>query len=93
MFRPFPYSVGKGLVGRAKNSNILRWTMYLGARILQGLLDDTNWQGYIGWIDNFHHRISRARSALVEEDISSLTDRLKALQDVSLHWLILGRSV
>lgn len=85
MFRPFPFPVGSGLVGRAKISSVVRWSMYLGARIMQALLDDTNWQGYIGWIDNFHRRISTTQSALVEVDISNLADRLKALEDLAFH--------
>lgn len=87
MFRPlpFPTAAGELHVQRARKSSIVRWSMYLGARIVQALLDDTNWQGYIGWISNFHRRISMDQSSLVEVDVSDLADRLKALQDVGFY--------
>lgn len=63
--------------------------MYIGARIAQALLDDTHWQTYVGWIDNFHRQITGTQSALVAIDTADLGDRLGALQDVSCLYFML----
>lgn len=88
-FRPFQFSIEKALAQRAKNSSITRWTMYIGARIAQALLDDTHWQSYVGWIDNFHRQITGTQSTLVAIDTADLGDRLAALQDVSFIYFML----
>ncbi|ELU36023.1 hypothetical protein AG1IA_09947 [Rhizoctonia solani AG-1 IA] len=83
-FRPFPYPVELGLTNYlVRGSHLICKTLYLGARISQALLDDTNWQGYIGWIDTFHNRILGTQSALVESNVSHLADRLAANCNVS----------
>ncbi|CAE6476336.1 unnamed protein product [Rhizoctonia solani] len=76
-FRPYPYPVELGLAKYLlRGSNLIHKTLYLGARISQALFDDTNWQGYIGWIDTFHHRILEAQSSLVTVNTELLADRL-----------------
>jgi hypothetical protein len=65
--------------------------MYLGARIAQALLDDTNWESYVSWIENFHHRIAGTQS-VVKVDPADLDDRLTVLQDVSLALLMLNQA-
>ncbi|CUA77011.1 hypothetical protein RSOLAG22IIIB_12483 [Rhizoctonia solani] len=78
-FRPFPYQVELGLANYLiRGSHLIYKTLYLGARISQALLDDTNWQRYIGWIDTFHNRILGTQSSLIETDVNHLADRLAA---------------
>lgn len=92
-FRPFPFSIEKALAQRAQSSSIVRWTMYIGARIAQALLDDTHWQSYVGWIDNFHRQITGTESALVAINTADLGDRLAALQDLAFYaFMVLNSS-
>ncbi|CCO36922.1 hypothetical protein BN14_11070 [Rhizoctonia solani AG-1 IB] len=78
-FRPLPYPVELGLSNYLiRGSHLIFKTLYLGARISQALLDDTNWQGYIGWIDAFHNRILGTESAIVESNVGHIADRLAA---------------
>ncbi|KAG8708932.1 hypothetical protein FRC08_018640 [Ceratobasidium sp. 394] len=46
IFRPFPFAIEEGVVWRVKNSNITRWTMFLGAKITEALLDGTTLKPY-----------------------------------------------
>ncbi|EUC54780.1 fungal zn(2)-cys(6) binuclear cluster domain protein [Rhizoctonia solani AG-3 Rhs1AP] len=82
-FRPFPFSLTKVVAARARSSNIILTTMYIGARIIQALLDNTNWHGYVGWIDSFHRQISETLPDTEDADMTHLADRLSALQDLS----------
>ncbi|KAG8729074.1 hypothetical protein FRC11_009544, partial [Ceratobasidium sp. 423] len=94
-FRPLPYSVELGLTNYLiRGSHLICKTLYLGARISQALLDDTNWQGYIGWIDTFHNRILGTHSALIEVNISHLADRLAANCNLAVYaFMILNSSI
>ncbi|KAH7322304.1 hypothetical protein B0J17DRAFT_245788 [Rhizoctonia solani] len=80
-FRPLPYSFAKAVVARAHSSNLILRTMYLGARIIQALLDNNNWHNYVGWIDDYHHQISGTEPTITEVDVTHLADRLSAHSD------------
>ncbi|CAE6469300.1 hypothetical protein ACGC1H_000048 [Rhizoctonia solani] len=82
-FRPFAFSLTEVVVSRARSSNIMLMTMYIGARIIQALLDNTNWHGYVGWIDNFHRQIAGTLPNTMGADMTHLADRLSALQELS----------
>ncbi|CAE6472868.1 unnamed protein product [Rhizoctonia solani] len=94
-FRPFPYPMELGLNNYLiRGSHLIYKTLYLGARISQALFDDTNWQGYISWIDTFHSRILGTQSALVESNVSHLADRLAANCNLAVYaFMILNSSV
>ncbi|CAE6406620.1 unnamed protein product [Rhizoctonia solani] len=94
-FRPFPYQVELGLANYLiRGSHLIYKTLYLGARISQALLDDTNWQRYIGWIDTFHNRILGTQSSLIETDVNHLADRLAANCNLAVYaFMILNSSV
>ncbi|CAE6488033.1 unnamed protein product [Rhizoctonia solani] len=78
-FRPFPYPVEAGLVNHLlRGSSLVRMTLYLGARISRALFDDTNWQDYIGWIENFHNQILGSHSSLILVNNEQLAERLAA---------------
>ncbi|CAE6502647.1 unnamed protein product [Rhizoctonia solani] len=94
-FRPFPYPVDLGLSNYLiRGSHLIYKTLYLGARISQALLDDTNWQGYIGWIDTFHNRILGTHSSLIEVNANHLADRLAASCNLAVYaFMILNSSI
>ncbi|CAE6423609.1 unnamed protein product, partial [Rhizoctonia solani] len=94
-FRPFSYPVELGLTNYlVRGSHLICKTLYLGARISQALLDDTNWQGYIGWIDAFHNRILGTQSALVESNVGHLADRLASNCNLAVYaFMILNSSI
>ncbi|CAE6479014.1 unnamed protein product [Rhizoctonia solani] len=94
-FRPFPYPMELGLQNYLiRGSHLIYKTLYLGARISQALLDDTNWQSYISWIDTFHNRILGAQSSLIEVNIGHLADRLAANSNLAVYaFMILNSSI
>lgn len=93
MFRPLPFPIEIGLAQRANYSEIIRWTMYIGAKITQTILDDLSWQYYIGWINHFHRQLVDS-CASPKLSTSDLYARLSGLQDVSmvqLHTLLVHK--
>ncbi|KAL5631880.1 hypothetical protein ACGC1H_000047 [Rhizoctonia solani] len=92
-FRPFPYQVELGLTNYlVRGSHLIYKTLYLGARISQALLDDTNWQSYIGWIDTFHNRILGTESSLIEVNVNHLADRLAANCNLAVYAFMISNS-
>ncbi|CAE6531235.1 unnamed protein product [Rhizoctonia solani] len=92
-FRPFPYKVELGLMNYlVRGSHLIYKTLYLGARISQALLDDTNWQSYIGWIDTFHNRILGTESSLIEVNVDHLADRLAANCNLAVYAFMISNS-
>ncbi|KAJ1305728.1 hypothetical protein OPQ81_010461 [Rhizoctonia solani] len=92
-FRPFPYPVESGLANYLiRGSHLICKTLYLGARISQALLDDTNWQRYIGWIDTFHSRILGTHSSLIEVNTNYLADRLAANCNLAVYAFMITNS-
>jgi hypothetical protein len=80
LFRPFPFPVEEGIIWRAKSSNITLWTMFIGAKITEAMLDGTSLKQYPDWINRFHGQLLVTSE---EPSISDLTARLSGLQDVS----------
>ncbi|KDN47244.1 hypothetical protein RSAG8_03723, partial [Rhizoctonia solani AG-8 WAC10335] len=92
-FRPFPYQVELGLTKYlVRGSHLIYKTLYLGARISQALLDDTNWQNYIGWIDKFHNRILGTQTSLIEVNVNHLADRLAANCNLAVYAFMISNS-
>jgi hypothetical protein len=80
LFKPFP-EIEEGLKWRANHSNVTRWSMYLIARIVEGISKGNNEQHYIGWIIRFHQQIIEA-STSTELASASLDPYLAGLGDV-----------
>ncbi|KAF8594955.1 hypothetical protein BDV93DRAFT_564900 [Ceratobasidium sp. AG-I] len=79
VFRPL--SIGQGVVWRASDSDITRWTMYILAKISQALMDGSLWEHYLGWIVRFHREI--VGSTLTPElSVGDLCARLSGLHDL-----------
>lgn len=90
-FRPFPFAFHKAIVNRAQKSNLILKTMYLGARIIQALLDNTNRHSYVGWINDYHLQISGTELITTEVDVTDLADRLSAHHDLAFYaFMLLG---
>ncbi|KAG8772974.1 hypothetical protein FRC12_002807 [Ceratobasidium sp. 428] len=84
LFRPFPFSIEEGLVWRAKSSDVIRSTMFLGAKIAEALFSGTNMKPYRDWISRFHSHLSAA-SLLQELELSELEGRLSGLLDLTFY--------
>lgn len=79
MFRPFPTE--SGLLWRVNDSEVTRWTMFIGSKIIQAGVEG-NHQGHLmGWIDRLHRAIigSPASHVLARRDINA---RLSGLREV-----------
>ena len=83
LFQPLPYPIEENLAWRAHTSEITRWTMYIGAMIMESFLNDNNREHFVGWIDRFHGQIVGSQS-FVELDVVDLNARLSGLRDVSV---------
>ncbi|KAG8705476.1 Maltose acetyltransferase, partial [Ceratobasidium sp. 394] len=79
IFRPFPFPIERGVTWRVNNSDIMRWTMFIGARILQAVLDGTSKEQYAGWISRFHAYV--LASVGLDSEFSRLRAQLSSLQD------------
>ncbi|QRW24266.1 Fungal specific transcription factor domain [Rhizoctonia solani] len=91
-FRPFPYEFGRAIEERARSSDLVLKTMYIGARIAQALLDGTNPQRFVGWIDSFHRQISWTQPLSLNTGATHLADRLSAVHDLTLYAFMLTDS-
>ncbi|KAB5590673.1 Fungal zn(2)-cys(6) binuclear cluster domain containing protein [Ceratobasidium theobromae] len=65
--------------------------MYIGARILRALIDDTNWETYIDWINDFHKDLVNIPVDPLTS-IEELATRLDALHTTALFTFILLKS-
>ncbi|KAG8704826.1 hypothetical protein FRC09_003309 [Ceratobasidium sp. 395] len=83
MFRPFPFTIEQAVTWRARSSDIMRWTMFIGAKVVQAVLDGTNKEQYAGWVNRFHDQV--LASAGLDPEISSLRARLSSSLDLSLY--------
>ncbi|CAE6502657.1 unnamed protein product [Rhizoctonia solani] len=92
LFRPFPYAFNEAIAARARSSNIILKTMYLGARIAQALPNHINQHEYMDWIDIFQRQISGTQSTMIEVDAAHLADRLSAHQGLSFFAFMLSNS-
>lgn len=79
LFEPFPVEDGMKL--RLNTSNILRWTMYISARIAQAVLNGCRKQEYTPWINDFHYQLTESATVTTLEP-TNLLARLSGLQDV-----------
>ncbi|QRW24267.1 Fungal Zn(2)-Cys(6) binuclear cluster domain [Rhizoctonia solani] len=83
-FRPFPYPVELGLTNYlVRGSHLICKTLYLGARISQALLDDTNWQGYR--LDRYLPQSNPGTQSALWRAMCHLADRLAANCNYMLH--------
>lgn len=80
MFRPFP--IEEGIVWRVNNSDITRWSMFIGTKIIQALVQGELRIDYMGWIDRLH-RIIVGSPASQELAVPDLRARLSGLREVS----------
>ncbi|EUC55520.1 fungal zn(2)-cys(6) binuclear cluster domain protein, putative [Rhizoctonia solani AG-3 Rhs1AP] len=80
LFRGFLFSLEEGIWRRISNSNITRWSMYLGARVIADLSSGTNAQRYLGWIFRFFQQITV--TSTWAEPAPSLQGRLGSLYDL-----------
>ncbi|KAF8594950.1 hypothetical protein BDV93DRAFT_122708 [Ceratobasidium sp. AG-I] len=94
IFRPFP--VEEGLVWRVNDSEITRWTMFIGAKLSQALSEGGRRENYLGWIDRLHgiilgspasHELAirdvRARLSGLREATQPATPSLNSLHPIS----------
>ncbi|KAG9078136.1 hypothetical protein FS749_009900, partial [Ceratobasidium sp. UAMH 11750] len=68
----------------------MRWTMFIGARILQAVLDGTSKEQYAGWISRFHAYV--LASVGLDSEFSRLRAQLSSLQDLSLYYHLVSHS-
>ncbi|CUA72002.1 hypothetical protein RSOLAG22IIIB_04861 [Rhizoctonia solani] len=80
LFRASLISIEKGILQRMNNSNITRWSMYLGARVVADLLSGINVQKYLGWIFRFCQQITETSTS--NELGPSLEARLSGFYDL-----------
>ncbi|KAG9091305.1 hypothetical protein FS749_016642 [Ceratobasidium sp. UAMH 11750] len=90
VFRPFPFSMEQAVTWRANSSDIMRWTMFAGAKIVQAMLDGTSKEQYANWINRFHGRV--LASVDLNSEISALRARLSSLQDLSLFYRMVSHT-
>ncbi|KAF8606262.1 hypothetical protein BDV93DRAFT_521093 [Ceratobasidium sp. AG-I] len=81
LFQPLPYPIEEGLAWRAHTSEITRWTMYIGAMIMESLFNGDNREHFVGWIDRFHGQIVGFQPSR-ELDVVDLNARLSGLRDL-----------
>ncbi|KAB5588761.1 Fungal-specific transcription factor domain containing protein [Ceratobasidium theobromae] len=66
------FHIEDGLRWRAGHSNITRWSMYLGARVLEAISNSSDGQRDVGWVTRFHQRIvedsASTKLTLVDSD-------------------------
>jgi hypothetical protein len=82
-FRTPPSHVLDGLKMRVNASSIIRSSMYLGANIIQALLDNfdrTDWRVFTRRIDYLCHQINNAPGQ--NSNISEMESRLTGIMDV-----------
>ncbi|CAE6507134.1 unnamed protein product [Rhizoctonia solani] len=72
-------SVESGLLWRISDSEITRWSMYLGARVAKDVSSGNNGQKYLGWIFRFYQQILETSPTQLN---SGLESRLGGLLDL-----------
>ncbi|CAE6480155.1 unnamed protein product [Rhizoctonia solani] len=80
MFKPPSGSVERGLLWRIGNSDITRWSMYLGARVLNDISNGNDGQKYSEWIFRFYQQVLEISPSQAG---TSLEGRLGGLHDAS----------
>ncbi|CAE6477234.1 unnamed protein product [Rhizoctonia solani] len=80
LFREPFFSIEEGISGRIRNSNIARWSMYLGARVIADFSSGTNPQRYLSWIFHFCQQLTV--TSTLTEPAPSLQSRLGSLCDL-----------
>ncbi|KAF8594948.1 hypothetical protein BDV93DRAFT_564895 [Ceratobasidium sp. AG-I] len=80
MFRPFP--VESGIVWRVNDSDITRWSMFIGTKIGQALVQGDLRTNYMNWIDRLY-RIIIGSPASQELTVPDLIARLSGLRELS----------
>ncbi|QRV96166.1 Fungal specific transcription factor domain [Ceratobasidium sp. AG-Ba] len=85
VFGPIPYQLSTGLARLAQESpGVKRWSLYLGANLVRGLLDGTPQPNYIGWIDRFQRQVTSS-SVVQTLDAAELEGRLSCLEDLAYY--------
>ncbi|QRW10504.1 Fungal specific transcription factor domain [Ceratobasidium sp. AG-Ba] len=85
VFGPIPYQLATGLARLAQESpGVKRWSLYLGANLVRGLLDGTPQPNYIGWIDRFQRQVTSS-SVVQTLDATELEGRLSCLEDLAYY--------
>ncbi|KAF8594952.1 hypothetical protein BDV93DRAFT_528998 [Ceratobasidium sp. AG-I] len=82
IFRPFP--IEDGIALRVNDSEIARWTTFIGAKIFEALTEGHYRGHYMGWIDRLH-RIIVGSPASQELGISDVRTRLSGLRELSTY--------
>ncbi|CAE6480170.1 unnamed protein product [Rhizoctonia solani] len=80
LFKAESFPVEEGLLRRISDSSVTRWSMYLGARIINDLWSDNNLKKYLNWIFRFSQQITQTPSSNEQEP--SLRSRLAGLYDL-----------
>lgn len=79
IFQPFPME--HGLIERASQSDITRWTMYIMAKAAQAILDGNLWEHHMGWVVRFHREVIGSPTS-PESTTEDLCARLSGLSDL-----------
>lgn len=85
IFGPLPYQLEGALAGLAEQSpEVKRWSLYLGANLIRGLLEGNYLPNYVPWIDRFQRQVA---SSLVAQNLglSELEGRLSCLEDLAYY--------
>jgi hypothetical protein len=81
-FRPFPFPIDQGLTKVLQNSDIRRWSMYIGANVICTQHNDTNRRNCEGWINRLYHQVATS-SKPSQLDSASLHTYFSCCQDVN----------
>lgn len=91
MFKPPSGSVERGLLWRIGNSDITRWSMYLGARVLNDISNGNDGQKYSEWIFRFYQQVLEISPSQAG---ANLEGRLGGLHDmVLLAFMVCGTTI
>lgn len=82
IFRPLRFSIQEGIVRLFQHSSLSRWSMYLGARVMENISIGTKKENCSGLIRRLHHQ------SLTNPAGNSLETRLMCCQDLSLYTLL-----
>ncbi|KAB5590669.1 hypothetical protein CTheo_5893 [Ceratobasidium theobromae] len=92
-FKSLPFPLEDALTHRVKGSQYTRLAMYIGARVMQALMDCTDWQTYLVWINDFHQQIANIPPDPLT-GIEELANRLDALHTTALFtFMLLSSSI
>ncbi|CAE6463424.1 unnamed protein product [Rhizoctonia solani] len=89
VFMPGRIQADAAIARRVYRSDLLRWTMFLGAQIAQMLLDGSGRKNYVDLIHRFHRQVVLGSALTLNSD---LTTRLGAALDLAFYAFMVSDS-